>query len=117
MRHFTDKVHSMGKHVVKSAVIIDSKCKRVGTIKIRLTDAQIGWNSETGILFKGLDYSKTVKTSCYDKLGGMSKLITSQNCELLGYDKDVINCDSIDDVSYVRYIRDSLGNDYDVHWA
>ena len=91
MKHFSDKLNTMSKQVVDSAVIVDGKGNKVGSISVRYTDAQIGWNNETCVLLytgltgiKGLDYGNSIKGDCYDQ-GSVFKLLTSVGARVYGH--------------------------------
>ena len=63
--HFIDRYNGITKQGISAAVIIDSKGTICGRIIVRHTDSYIGTNTEAGIIFESLDYSKTYKTAHY----------------------------------------------------
>ena len=69
MKHFIDKVKTVSNQCTDNAIILDSKAKRVGSVVIRYTNAQIGCNNEIGVIFDDLiDFSTTKKGNTYDHM-------------------------------------------------
>ncbi len=62
--------NNISRQTFDAAIITNSKGKKVGKILVRYTNAQIGWNNETGIYFYGhgdnrLEFSSTIKGNTY----------------------------------------------------
>ena len=86
--HFMEKVNSMTRQAIDTAVIVDAKGQRRGKIIVRYTDSQIGWNNETGIIFhygkSNLDFGKTVKGGAYDR-SAVYALLSSIGAKVYGW--------------------------------
>ena len=90
--NFIDKINNMSRQVIDSAIIVNAKGERVGTVTVRYTSATYGWNNETGVMFfSGLDsnlpelnYGTTIKGSTYDR-SPLFELLSSVGAKVYGF--------------------------------
>jgi len=127
--YFQDHLNTVKKQTFDMAIITDSKGKSAGKIVVRYTDAQIGYNNETGIVLYGYDlsYSNTRKGSTYDQdsvfhlLRGIgAKVYNHSGIEFCTYrDKKregLINADSISRCT--EFVAFKIGNSkFNIHWV
>ncbi len=129
MKHFIDKLNTVSKQTFDTAVIVDAKGKPAGKIVIRYTDAQIGYNNETGVLLYGydLDFSTTRKGNTYSKMNAYhmlreigARVYDFGGHEFIGYqDKAGPNTRNYDSTSNVKDIDSfKIGNrKFSVLWV
>ena len=133
MKHFLDHTQNVSKQCFDTAVITDSKGKKVGKIIIRYTNSQIGYNNQTGILFyagegRALDFGTTVKGSTYNK-DGVFTLLSSIGAKVYGFNDLQFydynnkltgdNTQSVDSISRcTEFLKFKIGNSvYNILWV
>ena len=99
MKHFLDCTQDVSRQTFDMAIILDNKGKKVGKIIVRYTNAQIGYNNQTAIIFHGmpvlnesgqytgqydLDAGKTIKGCSYDK-DSVFELLASIGAKVYGW--------------------------------
>jgi len=101
MRHFIDKINTISNQCVDSAIIFDSRNKRVGTIYVRYTKGTNGTNVEVGVLFTYkdtcIDFSKSKKGTCYDSTGAFH-VFDEHNIKCF-------DCSNVQILSYAEYYK------------
>ena len=129
MKHFIDKVSNMASQVLDTAVITDSTGKVVGKVVVRYTNAQIGWNNETGIVFhaggKSLDFSVTEKHDSHNNCEGVFNLLSSIGGKVYDYrgeqfaDNHKLNLRQVGSLSSVKdFTSFKLGNSkFNILWV
>jgi len=119
--HFIDKYSNLAKQCFDTAIITDIKCNAVGKIIIRYTNAQIGYNNETGIIFHpaNLNFSKVMKNDCYGRELAVFELLTEANCKVLDLYKKEFTRNKVKGISTLTaycYIRHNKKL-YKIHWV
>lgn len=126
MKHFIDNFSKVSNQTFDCGIILDSKGNSKGKIIVRYTKGLIGYNSETGIVFSGLNFSVTKKAKGYDHVIGLFKLLDSISAKCLDWGKrelvskypipedkrDIRSFDRVTDIRYIKHNRKT----YRIEW-
>jgi hypothetical protein len=117
MTHFIDRTSSLTKQSFSAAVILHG-AKENGSLRIRWTDSQIGWNLEIGAVLhsvEDLNFSHTTKGNTYSNVATLVDHFKPFGIIPLDWNKKPIN-EGHSAISDCRYLKDGR-KIYKVIWA
>ena len=127
MKHFLDRINTLSKQTVDSAIITTASGTPVGKIHIRYTEGQYGYNHEVGMLINGVtDFGTTQKGNAYDR-AALFKLIKAIGGKAFDYSGNRLddyserksNLQNIDSTSSLTELRSfKIGKrKFNILWA
>lgn len=127
-KYLLDKINSMSRQSVSTAVIVDSKGDMAGKILVRFTDSQIGWNHEISATLWGfmdengnnlLSMNKSKKGNCYSNPFTLFKLFNDAGLKCYDYSENPISArraDSLSAFSSIAMIKHG-NRKFRIYWA